>query len=252
MRAWKLALAVLALGCSQAGTQALPVEAGLDATTPGDDASGEGGSDGGEEAEAEPMCTPLAAPEILPSQDCVFAGNCPEACSLGASAAYACIPLAPIGDAAVVPAYPGTFTAPIGIVNVIALEPGGYPWGDAAAFVSCGPLSCVRWTFGDHVDGSSAWVGDPCGDGGNDTEAWSCPLFAGLAPPVSGCFDTGGLGAIGGADTGVPAQNVWCCPGPGDGGTMPIEASVMDSASAEDGSGDGSTDGGAAQDAPGE
>ena len=186
MRAWKLALAVVMLGapgCSSSGTQASSVEAGLDATSPGDDASSEGGVDGGEDADAEPMCTPLQAPERLPSRDCVFAGSCPQDCSSGAASAYACIPLAPIGDAAVAPAYPAVFTAPIGIVNVVALDTTAYPW-DAAAFISCAPLSCVRWSFGDHVDGTSAWAGDPCSDGGSATEAWSCPLFAGLTPPV--------------------------------------------------------------------
>jgi hypothetical protein len=248
MRAWKLALAVVtsgasgALACSSTGTQAYPVEAGLDATNPGDDASSESGVDGGEDADAEPMCSPLLAPERLPSRDCVFAGSCPQDCSLGAASAYACIPLPPIGDAAPAPAYPAVFTAPIGIVNVVALDPTAYPW-DAAAYIACAPLSCVRWSFADHVGGTSAWAGDPCSDGGSATEAWSCPLFAGLAPPVAGCFDTGGLGAIGGSDSGIPAQNVWCCPGPADAGTL------LDSATSDDGS---TGDAGVSQDASGE
>jgi hypothetical protein len=65
-------------------------------------------------------------------------------------------------------------------------------------------------------------------------------------PPVAGCFDTGGLGAIGGADTGVPAQNVWCCPATIDAGPPSGDGSVTDSAMAE-----ASTDAGV-QDATGE
>jgi hypothetical protein len=252
MRAWKVvALLVTAgiapsLGCSTTGTQAIPVEAGADATTAGDDASSEGGSDAGDEADASlPPCVPLVAAQLAPSKDCVFAGSCPEDCTLGTASAYACAVVPPVGDASPSPSYPSVFTAPIGIVNVIAAGTGEYPW-DAAAFVSCGPLACVRWNLADHVGGTSAWAGDPCGDGGDDTEAWSCPPSAGVVPPVAGCFDTGALGSIGGPGTGVPQQNVWCCPGPTDAGTT-----TSDSAVAESGA-EGGSPGDAAPDATGD
>ncbi len=250
MRAWKLVVAVLATGCSSMGTQATPVEAGLDATTAGGDASDDGGTDGGDGGPdaSLPSCTPLIAAQVAPSTDCVFAGPCPEDCTLGAAAAYACAAATPASDAATPsPDYPSVFTAPIGIVNVIASEPSAYPW-DAAAFVSCGPLSCVRWATADHVGGTSAWPGDPCADGGTAVEAWSCPTSPGIVPPVAGCFATGALGGIGGAGTGTPSQNVWCCPGPADAG-----ATSTDAAMPESGIDDGSTnDTGAMADASNE
>jgi hypothetical protein len=244
MRGWKLALAVLApaFGCSSTGTQATAVEAGLDATS-SNDASSDGGEDAGEDADATlPTCVPLVAAQLLPSNDCVFAGTCEESCSMGASSAYYCAPVPPIGDAALSPTYPSVFTAPIGIVNVIANDPSAYPW-EAGAFVSCAPVSCVRWSLADHVGGPSVWPGDPCSDAGDDLEAWTCPSFAGVQPPAAGCFDTGGLGAIGGPGTGVPPQNVWCCPGLGlDAGMTTSDASVGGSGASDAGSPEGGPD----------
>jgi hypothetical protein len=243
MRAWKLALTVLAFGCSSTGTQTSPVEAGLDATT--GDATEEGGLDGGDDGEAGDAgvlpCTPLVAAQLAPSEDCVFAGPCPEDCTLGTASAYACVLTAPMADAAPSPEYPSVFTAPIGIVNVVASETSAYPW-DASAFVSCGPLACVRWATADHIGGTSAWPGDPCADGGMATLAWSCPTSPGVVPPVAGCFATGALGEIGGPGTGAPAQNVWCCPGPADAGMTAVDGSSTESGIVEAGLADATSD----------
>jgi hypothetical protein len=232
---------VFAQGCSSTGTAPGAAEAGADATTSSDASEDAGEGDAGTNADATlPPCVPLSAPQTTPSDDCVFAGACPLDCLAGTASAYACVSPPVLGDAGPSPAYPANFTAPIGIVNVVAAAPSGYPW-DAATYVSCAPIACVRWSFADHVGGTSAWSGDPCADGGNDTEAWACPTAAGLKPPVPGCFDTGGLGAIGGPGTGVPAQNVWCCPGPADAG---IDAGAVDAAVVDASISDGaSTDG---------
>jgi len=243
MRAWKLALAVLAIGCSSTGTQASLVEAGFDGTTAGDDASSDGSPDAGDEGADATLapCVPLLAAQVSPSLDCVFAGPCPEDCTLGAASAYACAITTPVGDAAPSPEYPAVFRAPIGIVNVIASETTAYPW-DAAAFVSCGPLSCVRWATADHVGGTSAWPGDPCADGGAAAEAWSCPTSPGVVPPATGCFATGALGMIGGPGTGTPSQNVWCCPGPDDAGLTASDGATSDSGIGDGGANDATGD----------
>ena len=246
MRAWKVgvAVAVLALGCSTGGTQASPLEGGIDATGGGEapfDAAALEAGDATADASLPP-CTPLVASQVAPSQDCVFAGPCPEGCTLGTASAYACALAPPIGDASPSPEYPSVFQAPIGIVNVVASETPAYPW-DAGAYVSCGPLSCVRWATADHVAGTSAWPGDPCADGGAAIEAWSCPVSAGVTPPSAGCFSTGALGAIGGSGTGVPLQDVWCCPGAGkDAGPSAGDASTSDSGATEAGPADAAPD----------
>jgi hypothetical protein len=245
MRAWKLALVLLATGCSSTGTQASPLEAGLDATNPGDDASADGGLDGGEAS--LPPCSPLVASQLAPSEDCVFAGPCPESCTLGAASAYACAVGPAAADASASPLYPSAFAAPIGIVSVIASENAAYPW-DAGAFVSCAPLACVRWSTGDHTGGGSAWPGDPCADGGDAVQAWACPAFAGVTPPAAGCFATGALGAIGGPGTGVPSQNVWCCTGPADAGAAASDGSVTEAGNLDGGPEGATAD--AAPDAP--
>jgi hypothetical protein len=239
MRAWKVgwAASVLALGCSTGGTQASPVEGGIDATSSGEASSDAAPLEAGDATDDAPLppCTPLVASQVAPSQDCIFAGPCPQDCTLGTASAYACATVPPIGDASPSPEYPSVFQAPIGIVNVVASETAAYPW-DAGAFVSCGPLSCVRWATADHVGGTSAWPGDPCADGGAAIEAWSCPVSAGVTPAPAGCFSTGALGAIGGAGTGVPLQNVWCCPGAGqDAGPSAGDAATPDSGVADSG-----------------
>jgi hypothetical protein len=131
--------------------------------------------------------------------------------------------------------------APIGIVNVIASEAAAYPW-DAGAFISCAPLACVRWATGDHTAGGSAWPGDPCADGGAAVEAWACPGFAGVTPPGAGCFATGALGGIGGPGTGVPSQDVWCCPGSADAGAGAGDGSMTEAGNLDGGFPDASVD----------
>jgi hypothetical protein len=237
MDAWKLAVAFFAAGCSSAGTQTAAVEAGSDATISGDDASSDSGpeaSDAGDEgAEAAGPCVMLPAPNTVASDDCIFAGACPLDC-LGGGSAYACQTPSLVNAPAL---YPSVFTAPLSIVTVVAIENTAYPW-DAGAFVSCGPLSCVRWASADPTSALAPALGDPCADGGDAFEAWSCPMSPGVRPPMSGCFNTGGLGAIGGADTGVPVQSVWCCPSGDDAGAPPADAGLGDAADASDAASD--------------
>lgn len=199
---------VLVVGCNSNGTQAQASNDGGGDVTLGD-AQGGDAADASEEPDVGQACTMIVPGNPYPSQDCVYAGSCPESCALGTSAAYACnagsVPLPDSG------AYPSAFAAPSGIV-IVAYEANAYPW-DAGAFVSCGPLTCVRWATADHVDGSSAWTADPCGGDAGDPLAWVCPPYPGVLPPTdAGCASASDQSAIGGPDTGVPVNEVWCCP----------------------------------------
>lgn len=103
------------------------------------------------------------------------------------------------------------FNPPSNPVDLVTYQGSAYPW-EAGAYVSCAALTCTRWATADHVDGGSAWPGDPCADGGVATQAWACPTTAGVIPSVAGCFNPGDLQSIGGAGTGIPVNVVWCCP----------------------------------------
>ncbi|HEY8089013.1 MAG TPA: hypothetical protein VIF09_14235 [Polyangiaceae bacterium] len=222
MRAWNIAVLVFVVGCTSGGTETA-VDAGdgggaSDATTL-DAISDDGGgpaSDAGDDSEAsgQPPCVAYGDAGRGPSDDCVYSGRCPFDCVGGTASAYACA--AGPGPTA---EYPSAFTLPAEIVHVVDFQPSAYPW-DAAAFVSCAPLACVRWATADHVDGGSAWGGDPCSDGGAATEAWACPTLPGVQPAGIGCFNAGDSQRIGGPGTGVDENVVWCCPpaAPGDAG----------------------------------
>jgi hypothetical protein len=215
MRTWALGAACLLVACNSTGSKAQPGnDSGVDATT--GDAS-EDATDAAEELEAEPPCLPLTAGNPSPSADCIYAGACPLACGMGTQSAYACNAASvPIPDAG---AYPSAFEVPVGIVTVVGYDPSAYPW-EAGAFVSCAPLTCVRWATADHVDGGSTWPTDPCGTPDAAPFAWVCPPFPGVIPAAdAGCTNAGGMNDIGGQGTGVPAQAVWCC-----GGSLPVEA----------------------------
>jgi hypothetical protein len=257
MRAWSALLGTLATGvlaamggpgCSSSGTTPLS-DAGADATIDGaGDANTDAESDANdandanEEQDRLPPCVPLVAQPVA-SDDCVVFGGCPAACASGTATAYACV--AGDGRLDAAPTYPSVFTAPIGVVTDLASEPGAFPW-DAAAFISCAPLSCVRWATADHVGGGSAWPGDPCADDGADvTQAWTCPISPGVKPPPSGCFNSGPLNDLGGPGTGIPLATVWCCPAVGDGGGSGTDAATdsgTDAAAASDASESGSSD----------
>jgi hypothetical protein len=207
MRRWITAGVLLALGCNSTGSQAQPSDGGpADATTdaapPGDGATAEAQVDAGNPS----TCLDIDATLPLPSLDCVFGGHCPFNCLGGTASAYACN-AGPDGAAT----YPAVFNPPSDPVDLIAYQPGAYPW-EAGAYVSCAALTCTRWATADHVDGGSAWAGDPCADGGTATEAWACPTTAGVIPPATGCFNPGDLQNIGGTGTGIPVNVVWCCP----------------------------------------
>jgi hypothetical protein len=157
-----------------------------------------------------------------PSTDCLFLGACPLGCAAGTASAYWCA----AGDASLA-FYPSVFTVPAGVVEVVALEDASDPW-DARAFVSCGPLACVRWSLADHLDGGSAWSGDPCGDAGDAVEAWACPASPGVLPPPPGCLPSGD--ALGGdAGSPLPLNQIWCCPPSADGGVdAPSDGATAD------------------------
>jgi hypothetical protein len=247
------ALTLQLLACTSAGTNATIPEAGSDGTVTGDDAApGEAATDAGDEGDATfNPCYPVVPAQPFPSDNCVFAGPCPEDCLMSTASAYACLVTSGVpglgGDAS--PVFPSVFTAPIGVVNVIATATAQYPW-DASAYVSCAPLSCVRWSTGDHVGGGSAWPGDPCGgDAGTAVQAWTCPGSPGVVPPPAGCINAGPLAAIGGAGTGIPQTAVWCCPPPPDAGSE--EGDGGDAGASDAPTGDATTDGAASAAADG-
>ncbi len=201
---------VFVIACDGNGTVAQPTtDAGGDVTL--GDAGGGDAADATEEVDGGLACTSIAKGNPYPSQDCVYAGSCPESCAQGTSAAYACNAASvPVADGGV---YPSAFAAPSGIVSIVAYDSNAYPW-DAGAFVSCAPLTCVRWATADHVGGGSAWPADPCGGDAGDPLAWVCPPVPGVLPPAdAGCTSAGDLNSIGGANTGAPLDAVWCCPG---------------------------------------
>ncbi|MGD0528837.1 MAG: hypothetical protein ABSE49_27110 [Polyangiaceae bacterium] len=221
VRRWSPAAALLAafpLGCNSTGSAVPPADAGppdvtTDATTP----PGDGGvTDAPSEAPTPSTCLDIDATLPVASFDCVYGGHCPVSCSGGTASAFLCNG-GPDGAAT----YPGVFNPPSDPVDIVASQPGAYPWEAGAAYVSCAPLACTRWATADHVDGGSAWAGDPCADGGVATQAWACPMTPGILPTPSGCFNAGDLQIIGGPGTGLPANGVWCCPPlatPGDDG----------------------------------
>lgn len=260
MPAWKLALALAAIAaatagaaCSSSGSSALTGDGGTDATVGGDDASDagpEGAADAGSDVTALLPCFDISMVGPRASSDCVYAGPCPEDCLAGTASSYACVAGPPvvfmgatIADAS--PTYPAVFTQPTGVVSIIAAQGGQYPW-DGSVFVSCGPLSCVRWATGDHGASGSSWPADPCADAGTDagaaTAAWTCPLAGSVVPPGAGCFNAGTVQHIGGPGTGVPEQSVWCCP-PGASADAGADASAGADSGA--GAGAGGSDGGA-------
>jgi hypothetical protein len=211
MRARAAALLLLACSCNAAGSVASPADAGPDATTdsalpPTDDDGG--GAPAADAADGGlPPCVDYGSTVLGYTDDCVYAGRCPQDCENGTASAYLCSPIAGFVDAAVT--YPSVFSTGGGaFVNVVAAVDAAYPW-DAMAYESCGPLSCVRWTTADHLDGGSAWSGDPCADAGDASQAWACPPQPGVIPPASGC--TAGAGGVGGSGTGIAANTVWCC-----------------------------------------
>jgi hypothetical protein len=225
MRTLVFAAACLLGACNSSGSQPQPGnDSGADATT--GDASGDA-TDAAEELEAEPPCLPLTAGNPSPSLDCIYAGACPSACGMGTQSAYACNAASvALPDAGT---YPSAFEVPAGIVTIVGFEPTAYPW-DAGAFVSCAPLTCVRWATADHVDGGSAWAADPCGMPDASPLAWVCPPFPGVIPPIdAGCTNAGDMNVIGGQGTGVPTQAVWCC-----GGSLPAEDAGAGDASPAD------------------
>ncbi|HEY3822123.1 MAG TPA: hypothetical protein VGL81_33390 [Polyangiaceae bacterium] len=238
MRCWTAAGVLLALGCNSSGSQALPGDGGAgdalaDATTPLPD----GGTPEEEVDTGTPStCLDIDASLPGPSIDCVYGGHCPVSCSSGTASAYACNG-GPDGSAT----YPAGFNPPSDTVDIVASLPGAYPWEAGVAYLSCAPLSCTRWATADHVDGGSAWPGDPCADGGVATQAWACPTTPGVLPTPAGCFNPGDLQNIGGPGTGLPVNVVWCCP-------------PVDSTAGADGGGDdgGATSGEAGGDAASE
>ncbi|MGH7296458.1 MAG: hypothetical protein ACRELB_16090, partial [Polyangiaceae bacterium] len=210
-------LAPLALACNSGGNAGAgaAADAGADATTDAPPGSDDGPSTGDDAAgyDAEP-CLDFDAALPVASADCVYAGDCPASCSSGTASAYACNE-GPDGAAT----FPSVFAPPADVVDILAFVPGAYPWGgDAGAYLSCAALTCTRWATADHVDGGSAWGADPCADAGTDAGpdplAWACPLSPGVIPPVAGCTSAGDLNAIGGGDSGIPENAVWCCPRP--------------------------------------
>lgn len=233
MRARLLTLLILLLGCNSNGTQTQSSDAGGDATL--GDAGGDA-EDANEEGEAGQPCVTIIPGNPFPSPDCIFAGTCPEDCAEGTAAAYACNAASFAADAG---GYPSAFQAPSGIVSIVAFESDAYPW-DGGAWLSCGPLTCVRWATADHVNGGSAWPADPCGGDAGQPLAWVCPPVSGVLPsPDAGCANAGDMNIIGGADSGVPPNTVWCCPGSP---TPPTDGGTADGASDEGGSEDGGSD----------
>jgi hypothetical protein len=225
-------LALLLVGCNSRGTQVQQSsDAGGDATI--GDAGGDAEDANEEQADAGAPCTPIVPGNPVPSMDCVFAGSCPIDCLQGTAGAYVCNADTVAPDSG---AYPSEFQAPTGIVTVVGFDTAAYPW-DAGAWVSCGPLACVRWATADHVDGGSAWPADPCDNDAGEPLAWVCPPSSGvLPPPDAGCTNAGDMNIIGGGEAGVPANTVWCCPG--------VSPSTSDGGSTEG----GATEGGSGED----
>jgi hypothetical protein len=208
---WTAAAALsvlLPLGCDSTGSEAAPADAGApDVTTDATPTSDAATADAASEAPAPSTCLDIDAALPVASFDCVYSGHCPVSCSAGTASAFTCKG-GPDGAAT----YPGVFNPPSDPVDIVGSQPGAYPWEAGAAYVSCAPLACTRWATADHVDGGSAWAGDPCADGGVATQAWACPITPGILPTLSGCFNAGDLQTIGGPGTGLPANGVWCCP----------------------------------------
>jgi hypothetical protein len=253
MRSHRVLVFALALGCSSSGTQAQggtdsgPADATVDGAT--SDASDGAPGDASEESEGAAPCPLFTTGLPVPSTDCVYAGPCAFACNGGTASAYACNANGAAAlDGSVL--YPSVFTSPVGIVTVVAVAPGEYPW-DASAFVSCAPLSCVRWATGDHADGGSAWPGDPCAsEAGGAEQAWACPGTPGVVPPATDCTSAGDFNTLGGAGTDIPANALWCCPIGNDAGTTadasadaPVDASGDASGQTDGGALDSSADG---------
>jgi hypothetical protein len=231
-------LATLASACDSGGSAVATAEAGADAGADTGDLSDDGPStlDASDASDALPPCLDLDAGLASKSDDCVYAGRCPFDCLSSTASAYACL-AAPDGAAT----YPSVFEPPADLVDIVATIPSAYPW-DAGAYVTCGGLTCTRWATADHVDGGSAWSGDPCAptaDAALPPFAWACPASPGVVPPLSGCVSAGDLQAIGGGDSGLPVDSVWCCPPP----TFPDSGAPP----GDDGGGDGGgpADGGA-------
>ncbi|HEY1694974.1 MAG TPA: hypothetical protein VGG39_22555 [Polyangiaceae bacterium] len=243
MGRWWIGLLVVALGCDSGGSHAGPADASSDATAhdattdgvaPSDDGGPPPGDDGGGDEDTGVPCLDLDAGFAAGSDDCVPAGRCPAQCANGTAYAYYCPP-GPDGSAA----YPSVFQPPADVVGIIATVASAYPW-DAGAYVSCGGLACTRWSLADHDDGGSDWPGDPCAaaataaDGGDATEAWACPLSPGVLPPGPGCVAAGDTQNIGGGDSGIPLDTVWCCPPSPDAGPPADAGSPSDASAAGD------------------
>jgi hypothetical protein len=163
----------------------------------------------------------------------VYAGPCPASCSSGTASAYACNAGA---DGAAT--FPSVFSPPADVVDILSVLASAYPW-DASAYLSCAALSCTRWATADHLDGGSEWAADPCAGAATDAAyaplAWACPLSPGVIPPEPGCVSAGDIQQIGGGDSGIPLNAVWCCPPPASPEAgAPLEAGV----DAADASGD--------------
>jgi hypothetical protein len=238
-----LGILVAAAGCgskSKAGLSGAS-DGGQDATA-GEDAGDD--ADAGLFGDAEtPVLPPCAAYGAeggsAPSEDCVWVGHCPLDCLSGTASAYACASPNPATAA-----YPSVLHPPSDPFVIVAYQPNAYPW-DAGAFVACAVATCVRWSLGDSVQGSSQWPGDPCSSGsdsGAATQAWVCPAYEGFAPQGSGCLNAGNGAQIGGGATGVALNVVWCCPTSTDGGVEDgslSDGSLGDGAVSESGMSEG-------------
>jgi hypothetical protein len=212
----------LVLGCNSSGTAAEIADSGPPDATLGDAAT-DAPPDATEESEGAPPCPPYGTGVLIPSTDCVFVGPCGFACSGGTASSFACNARSSTGLVDGSSLYPAVFTAPIGIVMAVGGSAEQYPW-EAGAFLSCAPLSCVRWSTADHVDGGSAWPGDPCNtEAGLAEQAWACPTSPGIVPGAPDCFNSGAFNAVGGAGTGIAINNVWCCPADLD-AAVPLDA----------------------------